>query len=74
MRLILERHGYKVIRQSDLNVALYKANAASPLVILPKRGDLLGLAVQAHILIQAQLNDATFLRLREEVEKRLEDI
>jgi hypothetical protein len=69
LRAIFERHGYRLIDETDFNWILYKESVSHPIIPLPKRGPCVSLQVMDNVLFQAEMSDQTYLRLKEEINR-----
>ena len=70
MKVMLEIYGFEVADQTEYNWIFHKKEAKNPVIIVPRKGNLLGLDVQENIISQTNMDDATFLRLRDAVQSK----
>ena len=64
--IILEL-GYTVRRETEDNWTLFKENSHKPIVVIPRKGDVISLDILMDILITLQISDARFFELRDKV-------
>jgi hypothetical protein len=59
-KTILEKDGYHVEHETELNWTLFKNGAKSPVITIPKKGELVSLMVMMGILNQAEMSNAKY--------------
>ncbi len=63
----LERFGCKVVKESEYNWVLYKEGAGRPLVVIPKKGELISVSIMMATLHQLEIDNGTYFRLKAEI-------
>ncbi len=67
LRRVVEKEGYKIEDDSPYNWTLYKKNSSSPIIIIPKKGNVVSIDVMMNILDRLKMDNKKFFDLCKEV-------
>jgi len=66
MKALLEKDGFRVSRETEFHWTLFKENASMPVIVVPKKGDLLALDVMMGILDMIKMSNGRYAELLRE--------
>jgi hypothetical protein len=64
---LLIKYGYKLELETPLNWSLYRENAPVPIIHVPKRGDVISVAVMMGVLERLKIDNAEYFRLLQNI-------
>ena len=67
-KVILEKVGFRIERETEYNWTLFKADSPRSVVVLPKKGELVSVTVMMGILDQIKLDNKTYLDLLRQIQ------
>ncbi len=66
-KALLENYGFLVEKESEHNWTFFKDDAPQPVIILPKKGELLSVDVMTGILNQLKINNKEYFELLDSI-------
>jgi hypothetical protein len=60
---LLVRYGFTVTKTTEHNWTLFKADAARPVITLPRHGELVSLTIMMGVLDQLKIDNSTYFSL-----------
>jgi len=66
-KAILEKDGFSVQLDTEANWTLFKANSPYPVIVLPKKGELVSVTIMMEILNQIKMDNRKYFSLLEQV-------
>ena len=63
LKRILEEDGFHVAMETDYNWTLFKKEAPMPVIVIPRKGELVAVDVMMSILDHLKINNARYFEL-----------
>lgn len=64
---VLEKDGYKMVKETEYNWTFFKDNAPVPVVTLPKKGDFVSIHIMPELLDRIQMSQVRYFELLNQV-------